>query len=1359
MNLNLEKNLMKNYFTFCWPLKKAWYNFHLLKLNLFLMDFVVCFMLLFVYIGETSPVHHTIYLVSPKNGSYTNQNNDTLQFVYNHTGSLTGIVNCTLYLDGNPVNYSTDVPANTNWIVYSNQSWDEGTHYWYVNCTNGTSQESSLDIGQNYTFIADFTQPNIILIYPPNGTTLPGGKFSIWVNISTDENAICRYSTNPSFNYSDGTIFNNTGAMNHSFSQIIINGQTYKFYYKCNDTAGNINNESTLHSFSIGPAIVSIQNVSIKPGENTTIPIMIYNVIGVKGATINLTYNASVVHVIDFGNSDFNFEVYSDVNNTAGYFLYAIANVPTGLTGDITFIEVTLKAVGNTGDQSPLNLAVLSLNDGTGPDSIPRTAENGTFTILDTTPPTITLVYPPNGSSLPAGTTWTWINISTDENATCRYNLTSPTFNYTTDGLNFTNTGVLTHSFNYSGLLNGKSYHLYYKCKDSVGNINNKSTTHIFKVNSLPFTPNITGPKIGSVGESLKFTASSSDPDGDSIHLSFVFLGTDNKEHLACIHYNSAGHCSYSWNEAGDYYVKVKATDNNGESSNWAKRNITITTTPIIIDYFPTGREVPLNSNISVTFNVAMNKTSVQKAFSISPQVTGSFSWKDNKMVFEPDSNLSETTYTVNITTEAKNLAGTSFESPFSWSFTTASPPLKFEYDPIKDNNMKAIIAESWSEMSYSTLKETLIEQGFEVVYFGASADLQNVEDSLKDNNTKIFLETAHGSDNYFIFENPIRYFYAEKNLLYPNLRTALQNRNSLTIGIYESCGEALFQTGHWAYESLKGDICSGSVVRHFSQGNPEPVYCSNPADQLPSPSGPKYYWKFFKKLGEGDTLYQAFPYNFESGNRIIFGEPNLRYPQFCGDVNYNNVVNLIDVQVLKDYLNGTGKIHSEWDADINGDGKIDATDVFYLERHINKLGVAPHPRPRGWHITPVQAYDYNGEKGIQRDEVKQAELDWRNGYLSYADYMRVAAAAPALSEKSNENGGGGGGGYTPTSNKITVENKGAIIKIEINLNKSVISPSLKVEQISTIPIQKPKGTVYQYFNITKRNFNNSIIKNATIEFKVNNSWIKENEIKNIYLAKYENGWIKLKTELINKTENYTYYRSETDSFSYFAIIGEKEILICEEGKKRCSNNNLEQCINNSWKLIETCNYGCNETALKCNPKPTEKICEEGAKRCVDNNLQKCENGEWKTIETCDYGCNSTSLTCNPAPAEKPEKRNYLIYILILLAIIGGVLSYLYRDRIKDFLKKIRTERMLKTELRERIENQKTETKSEKSELGEIEEKIREVEEKIREMRKNGKDTSEIEKELKIAKEDIDFGLHVLAKYRINRILEKLKEY
>jgi hypothetical protein len=105
----------------------------------------------------------------------------------------------------------------------------------------------------------------------------------------------------------------------------------------------------------------------------------------------------------------------------------------------------------------------------------------------DATPPVITIINPPNETFLPAGTTWTWINISTDEDATCRYDLTNPAFNYTTDGTDFTSTGGLTHSFNRSYLLNGNTYTLYYRCMDNSGNINTDSMMHRFSI--LPTPP------------------------------------------------------------------------------------------------------------------------------------------------------------------------------------------------------------------------------------------------------------------------------------------------------------------------------------------------------------------------------------------------------------------------------------------------------------------------------------------------------------------------------------------------------------------------------------------------------------------------------------------------------------------------------------------------------------------------------------------------------------------------------------------------------------------------------------------------------------------------------------------------------
>ena len=101
---------------------------------------------------------------------------------------------------------------------------------------------------------------------------------------------------------------------------------------------------------------------------------------------------------------------------------------------------------------------------------------------------------------------------------------------------------------------------------------------------------------------------------------------------------------------------------------------------PTVIEHSPRGTGVVRNSNVSVTFSEKMNEPSVKTAFSISPSVAGSFGWGGNKMIFTPSSDLAyETTYTVNISTEAEDLAGDNLESKYSWQFTTLDKPSKVE--------------------------------------------------------------------------------------------------------------------------------------------------------------------------------------------------------------------------------------------------------------------------------------------------------------------------------------------------------------------------------------------------------------------------------------------------------------------------------------------------------------------------------------------------------------------------------------------------------------------------------------------------------------------------------------------------------
>ncbi|MCL7412083.1 MAG: carbohydrate binding domain-containing protein, partial [ANME-2 cluster archaeon] len=59
-------------------------------------------------------------------------------------------------------------------------------------------------------------------------------------------------------------------------------------------------------------------------------------------------------------------------------------------------------------------------------------------------------------------------------------------------------------------------------------------------------------------------------------------------------------------------------------------------------------------------------------AFSTSPSVTGTFTWSGDTMTFTPDADLtSNTTYTITISTDAKDLADNSMQTDHTWEFTT----------------------------------------------------------------------------------------------------------------------------------------------------------------------------------------------------------------------------------------------------------------------------------------------------------------------------------------------------------------------------------------------------------------------------------------------------------------------------------------------------------------------------------------------------------------------------------------------------------------------------------------------------------------------------------------------------------------
>ncbi len=108
----------------------------------------------------------------------------------------------------------------------------------------------SLDI--NYT-PPDLYSPVVSLVNPTQGQSLAAGTTETLINITTDEIAICRYSTDASLiSWGSMLNFTFTNSTSHSRTRTdLANGTTYYEYFLCEDSLLNVMNETTNLTFSV----------------------------------------------------------------------------------------------------------------------------------------------------------------------------------------------------------------------------------------------------------------------------------------------------------------------------------------------------------------------------------------------------------------------------------------------------------------------------------------------------------------------------------------------------------------------------------------------------------------------------------------------------------------------------------------------------------------------------------------------------------------------------------------------------------------------------------------------------------------------------------------------------------------------------------------------------------------------------------------------------------------------------------------------------------------------------------------------------------------------------------------------------
>jgi len=211
-----------------------------------------------------------------------------------------------------------------------------------------------------------------------------------------------------------------------------------------------------------------------------------------------------------------------------------------------------------------------------------------------------------------------------------------------------------------------------------------------------------------------------------------------------------------SWND-GDHQLTVRALD---KAENLIVRLYGISIDgngPSITSTTPSDNsdEIPLNTTIAVLFNEPMNTTSVENSLQFSPLIgTAVYEWNlDNTLLtIIPSSNLSlNTTYTLSILIDAKDVAGNPMASAFTWSFTTWSDADNDEIPDIKEDTDGDGIndLEDTDDDNDGFLDEWEIFLGTDP-QDAASVPLDTDDDGIPDgdeNNTKAWMDTDDDND------------------------------------------------------------------------------------------------------------------------------------------------------------------------------------------------------------------------------------------------------------------------------------------------------------------------------------------------------------------------------------------------------------------------------------------------------------------------------------------------------------------------------------------------------------------------------------------------------------------------------------
>lgn len=179
------------------------------------------------------------------------------------------------------------------------------------------------EISSNIVIPPDDIEVPVLYSGSPSGI-LPLGTNSVTLSVSTNENAVCKYSDIPNLTYPQMVnLFSETGGTVHSkMITGYADGNSYNYYIRCVDEAGNANLSDFVISFSVDKEIGAADTLAPSIPSNLTAEAL-------SSSEINISWSASIDNI-----------------GVAGYKVYR-NNIEIGNTKAFSFLDSGLTADTN----------------------------------------------------------------------------------------------------------------------------------------------------------------------------------------------------------------------------------------------------------------------------------------------------------------------------------------------------------------------------------------------------------------------------------------------------------------------------------------------------------------------------------------------------------------------------------------------------------------------------------------------------------------------------------------------------------------------------------------------------------------------------------------------------------------------------------------------------------------------------------------------------------------------------------------------------------------------------------------------------------------------------------------------------